>query len=106
MPNEASLVASTARLRYRPASHLNSSCILNGRVEIPINRLLHSCAPLPAASFPGGFRTTAPVRAPSSRWPSSETLHIDGRDGRPLLFCFVVYEFEEIVAALPPRMRP
>jgi hypothetical protein len=35
----------------------------------------HHCRPLPAGSFPGGFRTTAPVRVDSFLMgPSSETL--------------------------------
>jgi hypothetical protein len=40
---------------------------------------------LPAASFPGGFRTTAPVQAASSRWAVIRTLHIKRRQSMSVM---------------------
>ena len=43
--------------------------------QIPIERQVTSAPHPPARSFLGGFRKPAPVRAPTSLWPASETLH-------------------------------
>src|SRR5262249_47040356 len=59
LPGAPSLVATTVRLHNRSAGNLTKARIVNGYAEIPIER--HSCAQLPAGSFPEGFRTTAPV---------------------------------------------
>ena len=51
--------------------------------QIPIAR--HRCPPKsPAGSFPGGFRTPAPVPSRHANMgPSSETLHNSGRADKP-----------------------
>ena len=57
-----------ARNRVRPRrSHKPSRSNLHSAPQPPVS--------LTAVSFPGGFRTPAPVQAASSRWPSSEILH-------------------------------
>ena len=51
------------------------------RTQIPIAPAARTLVSLTAVSFPGGFRTTAPVLVASSNMgPSSETLHTSRRD--------------------------
>jgi hypothetical protein len=79
LPAYPSLVGTTARPRDHAACHQISGRIRNGRVEIPIEPT-EALYPLPAGSFPEGFRTTAPVLADRSvLGPSSETLYMCGR---------------------------
>jgi hypothetical protein len=76
LPGCPSRVATTARRRDHADRRVITGRIRNGRVEIPIEPPA-ALYPLPAGSFPEGFRTTAPVLVHRLvMGPSSETLYM------------------------------